>query len=431
MAINTKTKTRKQIRQAIGDMTGAMVTGTVSSGSTTTVLDTNGLTGGDDEYNGSFIAVSDNAGVTDSEYKRITDYTASSFTLTLQTALSFTPASGDLYEIWDERMPPERVNNIINDAIEEASATFLVPDQDESLCGSNLQRTYTIPSNIKLLKNVKIRNKVLSKLLNSANTNDWTAGSNVTVAKDTKDYREGGASLNLTVGSVADEEVLAYKAITSVDVSNMNKIEFWFKCNKALSAGSLRLELHNSTATGSDQVSAAEEALTFPSSAVSANTWTRAVLTTASPESNVAIIGLKIVSNHATELDSSEVWINRITAIASDTEEFEDMGKSGWLWRVNREDQTLNFSPQGRAQINNEKIKLIGFDIPAALTTDTATCEIDATTIEYLSAARLLQAMSGGRLTDVDESRTLANQYRLLAADRMSREPTYYGVETL
>ena len=80
--------------------------------------------------------------------------------------------------------------------------------------------------------------------------------------------------------------------------------------------------------------------------------------------------------------------------------------------------------------INNQKIKLVGFDIPAALSTDSATCEIDATTIEYLAAARLLQAMSGGRLTDVDESRTLANQYRLLAADRMSREPTYYGVET-
>ena len=139
---------------------------------------------------------------------------------------------------------------------------------------------------------------------------------------------------------------------------------------------------------------------------------------------------LQFVSNHASELDSAEIWVNRITALNSDTEEFEDMGKSGWLWRVNREDRTLNFSPEGRAMISNQKIKLVGFDTPATLTTDSATCEIDATTIEYLSAARLLQAMSGGRLTDVDESRTLANQYRLLAADRMSREPTYYGVET-
>ena len=106
------------------------------------------------------------------------------------------------------------------------------------------------------------------------------------------------------------------------------------------------------------------------------------------------------------------------------------MGRPGWLWRVNREDQTINFSPEGRAKISNQKIKLIGFDTPAKLSTDSATCEIDATTVEFLAAARLLQAMSGGRLTDVDESRTLANQYRLLAADRMSREPTYYGVET-
>ena len=203
----------------------------------------------------------------------------------------------------------------------------------------------------------------------------------------------------------------------------MNKIEFWIKSSDALTASSLELELYTTNVSGTKR-----ETLNIP--ALTANTWTRVVLTLSNPELDTAIGGLQFVSNHASELDSAEIWVNRITALNSDTEEFEDMGKSGWLWRVNREDRTLNFSPEGRAMISNQKIKLVGFDTPATLTTDSATCEIDATTIEYLSAARLLQAMSGGRLTDVDESRTLANQYRLLAADRMSREPTYYGVET-
>jgi hypothetical protein len=426
MPINTNAKTRIQIRQAIGNMTGAMATGTVNgTGSTSQVIDSNGLTGGDDEYNGSYIAISD-AGTADSEYRRITDYTSSSTTLSLQTALSFTPTTSDTYEIWDERMPPERVNSIINDAIEEVSTTYLVPDQDESLFGSDKQRTYTIPSNIKLLKNVKVRNKVTSKLLDAANTNDWTAGTYTTVSKDSKDYRQGGASLNLlnASASIADSTVIAYKNLSStLDISNMNKIEFWIKSSDALTASSLELELYTTNVSGTKR-----ETLNIP--ALTANTWTRVVLTLSNPELDTAIGGLQFVSNHASELDSAEIWVNRITALNSDTEEFEDMGKSGWLWRVNREDRTLNFSPEGRAMINDQKIKLVGFDTPTTLTTDSATCEIDATTIEYLSAARLLQAMSGGRLTDVDESRTLANQYRLLAADRMSREPTYYGVET-
>ena len=151
MPINTNSKTRKQIRQSIGEMTGAMVTGTVNgTGTSAQVIDSNGLTGGDDEYNGRFIAISD-AGTADAEYRRVTDYTSSSTTLALQTALSFTPTTSDTYELWDERMPPERVNTLINDAIEELSQTFLVPDQDESLFGTNKERTYTIPNNIKIL----------------------------------------------------------------------------------------------------------------------------------------------------------------------------------------------------------------------------------------------------------------------------------------
>ena len=430
MPINTNSKTRKQIRQSIGEMTGAMITGTVNgTGTSAQVIDSNGLTGGDDEYNGRFIAISD-AGTADAEYRRVTDYTSSSTTLALQTALSFTPTTSDTYELWDERMPPERVNTLINDAIEELSQTFLVPDQDESLFGTNKQRTYTVPSNIKLLSNVKVRNKVTHKLLNHANSDDWVAGTSgpalTTVSKDTNEYREGGASLNLlnSSSSIADGTVLAYKNLAgAVDISHTDKVEFWVKSSTALSAGSLELELRETDNTGTTR-----ETLSLP--ALSANTWTRCNISLTNPWLDTAIKSLQFVSNHASELDSAEIWVNRIQAIASNTEEFEDMGRPGWLWRVNREDQTLNFSPEGRARISNQKIKLIGFDTPAKLTTDSATCEIDATTVEFLAAARLLQAMSGGRLTDVDESRTLANQYRLLAADRMSREPTYYGVET-
>ena len=275
MPLNTNSKTRKQIRQSIGEMTGAMTTGTVNgTGSTSQVIDSNGLTGGDDDYNGRFIAISD-AGTADAEYRRVTDYVSSTTTLSLQTALSFTPTTTDTYELWDERMPPERVNTLINDAIEEVSQTFLVPDQDESLFGSNKQRTYTVPSNIKLLSNVKVRNKVTHKLLNHANSDDWTAGTSgpalTTVSKDTNEYRQGGASLNLlnSSSSIADGTVLAYKNLSgAVDISHTDKVEFWVKSSTALSAGSLELELRETNNSGT-----LRETLSLP--ALSANTWTR------------------------------------------------------------------------------------------------------------------------------------------------------------
>lgn len=242
-----QSETRAGIRQAIGDHLGCITIGTASSASdTVTLKDTVNLFGGDDEYIGSWIYITD---ATDNtiNVRRITDFTASTSTLTFSPALSFNVASGDSYELWHPEFNPDRVNRIINDCISEVSDRILVPDEDKSLYGDLNQQTYTIPSNISMISKIQYRQYVDDEELNDASATKWEAGTgSTTVSTDTVQYREGSNSLNLlnASSSIADGTVLAYSNSTSAtDISDMDKIEFWVKSSVALSSGSLELEL--------------------------------------------------------------------------------------------------------------------------------------------------------------------------------------------
>ena len=110
-------KTRAELRQSIGYQLGACTVGTASANTDTiTLKDTINLFGGDDEYNGSWIVVTDATDIT-VNIRRITDYTASTSLITVSPALSFNVASGDAYEIYDNDIPPARIHDFINRSI--------------------------------------------------------------------------------------------------------------------------------------------------------------------------------------------------------------------------------------------------------------------------------------------------------------------------
>ena len=421
-----QSETRAGIRQAIGDHLGAVYIGVANgSTSTSTLVDSAGLIGGDDDYIGKWILVTDATDGTTLNIRRITYYTASITTLSFATAMSFTPASSDTYELWDAEFNPEKVNRIINDCIVELSDRVLVPDEDTSLYGDLNQQTYTIPSNISMISKIQYRSSVDDEEINDATSSDWTAGTYTTVSSDTVQYREGTNSLNLlnASASIADGTVLATTNTTSAsDISDMDKIEFWIKSSSALTAGSLELELYETNISGTKR-----ETLSLP--ALSARTWTRVELTLSNPELDTSIGGLKFVSNHASELDTAELWINNIKAYRSETEHYETL--DNYLWKVNREDRTLYISSQGRGKVFNKKLKIVGFDKPATLSDDTTNVEINPTLIVYLAAYRLLMSISGGRVTDPDDSRTAAGQYRALAEGILRGLATPQGVPTV
>ena len=421
-----QSETRESIRQAIGEHLGAVYIGVANgSTSTSTLVDSAGLIGGDDDYIGKWILVTDASDGTTVNIRRITDYTASSTTLSFATAMSFTPASSDTYELWDAEFNPERINRIINDCISEISDRVLVPDEDTSLYGDMNQQTYTIPSNISMISKIQYRASVDSEKLNDANSSDWTAGTYTTVSSDTVQYREGTNSLNLlnASASIADGTPLAYSNATSAtNISDMDKIEFWIKSSSALTASSLELELYETSVSGTKR-----ETLSLP--AISARTWTRVELSLSNPELDTSIQAVQFVSNHALELDSAELWVDEIRAYRTETEHYETL--DNYLWKVNREDRTLHITSQGRGKVFNKKIKIVGFDKPATLSADSTACEVNPSLIIYLAAYRLLMSISGGRVTDPDDSRTAAGQYRALAERILSGLSTPQGVPTV
>jgi len=431
-----QSETRAGIRQAIGDHLGAVYIGVANgSTSTSTLVDSAGLIGGDDDYIGKWILVTDATDGTTVNIRRITDYTASSTTLSFATAMSFTPASSDTYELWDAEFNPEKVNRIINDCIVELSDRVLVPDEDTSLYGDLNQQTYTIPSNISMISKIQYRHSVDDEELNDASATKWEAGTSgpalTTVSSDTVQYREGSNSLNLlnASSSIADGTVLAYSNSTSAtDISDMDKIEFWVKSSSALTAGSLELELWENSATTAPSVAGTKrETLSLP--ALAARTWTRVELSLSNPELDTSIQALQFVSNHASELDSAEIWVNNIKAYRTETEHYETL--DNYLWKVNREDRTLYISSQGRGKVFNKKLKIVGFDKPATLSDDSTAIEINPTLIVYMAAYRLLMSISGGRVTDPDDSRSAAGQYRALAEGILRGLSTPQGVPTV
>jgi len=100
----------------------------------------------------------------------------------------------------------------------------------------------------------------------------WSAGSGDTLVHDTTDKHMGTASMKLTlVAGRSDGDLLAYKDISSADISGHSHIGFWIKSSMALSAGDLEVVVSESNhAAGEKTGTYLETEIT----AIAADTWT-------------------------------------------------------------------------------------------------------------------------------------------------------------
>ena len=131
-------RTRKQLRQSIGYNLGVMRIGTATgSGSTTTLVDSSLTTviGGNDDHIGKWIVFT--SGNNDGDIARVTDYVASTTTLTFVADAGVTvgtsTASSDTYELWDMDYSPSMIHDMINQAV--INATGHEYDPVESVAG--------------------------------------------------------------------------------------------------------------------------------------------------------------------------------------------------------------------------------------------------------------------------------------------------------
>ena len=398
MAIQSRT--RKELRQEIGRNLGAMMTGQATGGSTTTLIDTQSLLGGDDDYNGKYVRFT--SGNASGKTGIISDFVNSSNTATIKpiegAAFSGSVADDDTYELWDEAYNPDFIDAFINDSIVQYSPRALVADEDTTLYGHISRPEHSIPSNMVAISEVYYRTSFDSETLDDANNDDWTAGTNVTISKDSTDYRSAGGSLNIVTGDVGSQ-ALATKTIGSKDISNMDKVEFWIKSKDALSANSLTLTVGS--------------ALNI-NVALSANTWTKVQIDLSAPESLTAVTSLIVSSAHATENDTNEIWINRIIAIETATEKYEKLAP--YCWRIDRKNGKFRFINGCESVVNDAKIKLVGYKLPSTLSSDTDTCDINPTLIVSKATARALISQAGGRTTDLDERRQLSQWWESQSA---------------
>ena len=408
-------RTRYQIRNSIGYNLGVTRTGTATAtGSTTTVVDTTGLVGGNDTYNGRWIVVRDNSDNDNTETRIVSDYVESSNTLTLKSALSFATAAGDTYTIYDDEYRPEIIDDFINQAIIDATGQAYHPTENVGLHADSKNMRFDIPSNISIINRLFYRSKISSTLLHSCNAAfDETVDSDITVTVDTEDKKRGTGSNKFVIAAGASAGDIATDSISSKDISKYDYLECWIKSTVATSAGNLKILLDDSASCASPI-----ETLNVP--ALEPNTWTYVRMALANPETDTAIISIGL--EYDSDLGACQVRLDDIKVVENDTAEWTILPKH--LWRIDRSARDLILSDSGRLEVGYNLLKIQGGDKPALLTTETATSEIDDSYIIARATGLAFAATSGGPGTDPDNRRQQAAFWFGLAEQSKRAFPT-------
>ena len=408
-------RTRYQIRNSIGYNLGVTRTGTATAtGSTTTVVDTTGLVGGNDTYNGRWIVVRDNSDNDNTETRIVSDYVESSNTLTLKSALSFATAAGDTYTIYDDEYRPEIIDDFINQAIIDATGQAYHPTENVGLHADSKNMRFDIPSNISIINRLFYRSKISSTVLHSCNAAfDETVDSDITVTVDTEDKKRGTGSNKFVIAAGASAGDIATDSISSKDISKYDYLECWVKSTVATSAGNLKILLDDSASCASPI-----ETLEVP--ALTANTWTYVRMALANPETDTAIISIGL--EYDSDLGACQVRLDDIKVVENDTAEWTILPKH--LWRIDRSARDLILSDSGRLEVGYNLIKIQGGDKPALLSTETATSEIDDSYIIARATGLAFAATSGGPGTDPDQRRQQAAFWFGLAEQSKRAFPT-------
>ena len=163
-----------------------------TGGSTTTLLDTKladelADSNEDDIFNGGTVLVLEDAGgasaAPEGEFSRVTDYVASTTTLTFSPAMTTAPAAGDRVIIVPPDFPLYDMIEVVNDALKYLTR---IPRYDESLTTTNNQTEYTLPL---ALKGARILDVEVQGITTDANDNRWQPVPN---------WREGFAAAGST-----------------------------------------------------------------------------------------------------------------------------------------------------------------------------------------------------------------------------------------
>ena len=390
-------RTRAQLRQSIGYNLGAtQVSSASGTGSTTTIVD-NTLVGGDDNHIGKWVVFNDVSAST-VEISRVSDYVASTTTLTVSPAFANASVANDTYELWDDIYPPLRVEDFINQAILDATGHAYDPVENLSLHTDGKTQRFDIPSGLSMIQNLYYRSKVgYARLLSCNTAMDENVDSDFTVTADTKIKKQGTASNRIVIADGASAGDIVTDSITSKDISEYDYIEFWIRSSVATSAGNLKILLDNTANCASPL-----ETLSVP--ALSADTWTFCRVALSNPESDTAIISVGL--EYDSDLGACTVWIDDITVVNNDSAQWIKVPRN--LWKIDKQEKDIVLDDYTHGVARYNLLKIVGGDKPALLTADTDTSELDEQYLIARATALAFASASGGPNTDPDNKNNMA-----------------------
>ena len=396
-------RTRKELRQSIGYNLGAMRLGSATdTGSTTTIIDASLTTviGGNDDHIGKWIVFT--SGNNDGDIARVTDYVASSTTLTFAAdagvAIGTTTASGHTYELWDMDYSPSMIHDMINQAVINATGHVYDPVEKLDLHTDGNQLRFDIPSGLSMIQDIYYRDKVDSTTITNCNAVfDEAIDSDFTVTADTQIKKQGTASNEIVVAAGATGGELATDSITSKDISKYDYIEFWIKSTVATSAGNIKVHLDDTANCASPLESADVPALT-------ADTWKFVRVALSNPESDTAIISVGL--EYDADIGACTIWLDDIRVVINDSAHWEKVPRN--LWKIDKESNDIVFDSYFNGLVSYDLLKLVGGDKPALLSADSTASEIDDQYIIATATAFALSSASGGPATDPDARRQQA-----------------------
>ncbi len=401
--------TRGAIRRSVGKNLGILIDGvaTAADAGKTLLTDTKNLLGGADEHNQKEVIIYDATGsIADGESSIVSDFASN--VATCVPIFSATIAVGDKYEMWKTPWRIEDINDAINQAINEVTNKALKIKEDSSLFTESDKYLYTIPTGFTHLYKVEYVSSQTEVAIDDCEA-VWTGGTGTTTTLDSSFEKEGTYCSKNVAASVGATTILCYKAISSIDISECDKIEFWMYSSIALTAGQLQIHLSSTAA-----IASAEETIDIP--AMNAATWYRHSLSLEAPHSDTAIISVGIyqVANVA----DFTFYVDDIIAVNSASKEYKELPIE--YWNIARGSTNyLQITDSGLSAIGSDTfMRLTGYQIPARLDADATTSEVDPAYIIAQTTGRLLISHAKSSYLDIHDRARLST-YWLGEASRM------------
>ena len=327
--------------------------------------------------------------------------TSSVTTLTIAPALTDATAANDTFQLIGKsglEIHPDIVNEYINQAIIEVTGLAYVPVESLALHGDGRQSRFDVPSTLTMISGVYSRHYVESTLIHDAAT-EWdeaSAPASVTRSVSTTDYKVNGAANRFVIAGAFTTGLISSKAITSLDMSGYDYVEFWVKSTIATAAGDFTLLLDDTAACVS-----ALETLSIP--ALVADTWTFVRIALANPELDTAIISVGL--NAAVNIAANTVWISNVRGVLDSTAKWVLKDRNNWRCEENTRDIVFRSAP------GPYLLKLTGGNSPSLLSADATANTIDDDFVIARATERTLLSQGGGPSTDPDALRSLASYW--------------------